>query len=256
MALTGRTIVTDALIDLGVIAAGETPSAKVAQTALSHLSRIVDNWNAQREAVFATQFLTFTFVPGLNPHTIGPSGATWTVATSRPVTIEGATVVLTPGANQVNAPQMRLHDQSAGIPQWFQSLPTPTLATSYPTDGYYDPTWPSGSFYLWPVPSTAYDCQIQIRQVLADYELTTTFSMPPGYRDALTLTLEEESSEAFGKALSGSIIVRAARARARIFANNTGGGVIDTQDYGMPVRRTGKRSTFNYLTGLNNSGRS
>jgi hypothetical protein len=251
MSLTGRTICTDASIELGVTAAGEALPAGVANVLLSQLSRVVDDWNAIREAVFATDFLTFTFTPGLNPHTIGPTGATWTVATQRPVTIEGATVVLTPGANQVNAPQIRMHDASAGIPEWFQSLPTPNITTSYPTDGYYDATWPNGSIYFWPVPSTAYQCQLQVRGILASYTLDTAFSMPPGYRNAMTLTLSEYSAESFGRPLSAGLVSRAFRARARIFGNNTGSGPLDTMDYGMPVRR-GRRSNFNWLTGLRN----
>lgn len=249
MAITGRTIVSEAAQELGAIGTGETLEAELALAMLGILSRLVDNWNADRAAIAATDFLMFVFTPGLNPHTIGPTG-TWTTP-ERPVTIEGATVVLSGvgTANQVNAPRIHLHDQSVGIPRWFQSLPVPNLTTSYPTDGYYDATWPNGSLYLWPVPSTAYHCQVQARQVLATYTLDTVFSMPPGYRDAMTLTLAEGSASLCARPMPDRLPERAAAARARIFANNTGGGRLCTTDAGMSTAH-GMRSNWNYLTGL------
>ena len=127
MAVTARTIIADAAAELNVTASGEILDAADAESLRGVLARLIDNWNAEREAIYATDFLTFTFVPGLNPHTIGPTGA-WVVS-ARPVTIEGATVVLTPGAHQINAPRIRLHDQSVGLPSLFQSV-TRLLSTT------------------------------------------------------------------------------------------------------------------------------
>jgi hypothetical protein len=176
---TGRSIVDSAAAELGVKAQGQSLSPSDAELFLDIFSRIIDDWNAIRDAVFATEFLQFTMVPGTNPHTIGPSSADWDVD-QRPVTIESAVVILSSGPSGVNAPRIRLHDQSVGIPSWFNSQATPNLTTSYPTDGYYDASWPNGSLYLWPVPSTAYGIQLQVRAVLQTYALNTVFSMPPG----------------------------------------------------------------------------
>ena len=248
MALTGRTIVEGAARELGVLGQGQAMSGTMAALFLGNLSDLIDDWNAQREMIYATSFLTFAFTPGLSPHTIGPSTATWTVA-QRPMSIEGAVVATGSGTTQVNAPPMRLHDVAAGIPTWYQSLSSPNIATSYPTDGYYDPTWPNGSFYLWPVPSAAYNCQIQVRGVLTDYALDTAFSMPPGYRSALILTLAEDSAGMFGRPMPQGLSDRALRARALIASNNTGGHRVRTQDAGMPRGGRSRRSNFNYLTG-------
>lgn len=250
MALTGGTIAADAARELAIIGEADTLNTSDAAVLLSQLSMIVDDWNSERDAIFATEFLAFTFVPNLNPHTIGPAGATWTVATQRPVFIESAAVVLSSGANQVNAPLIRMHDTKAGIPQWYMDLSTPNITTAYPTDGYYDPTWPNGSLYLWPVPSTAYECQIQVRQVLTDYTMNTTFTMPPGYRSAMTLTLAENSATAFSRPMPADLPRKALLARARIFANNTGANRISTYEAGMARRGGRRRSNFNYLTGM------
>lgn len=248
MPLTGRTICTEAAQELGVIAAGDTLQQPMASMFLSQLARLVDDWNANRAMIFATDFLTFTFTPGLNPHTIGPTG-TW-VVDERPVQIEAAVVVLSSGVTGVNAPQIRIHDQNVGIPTWFSSLTTPNIQTSYPTDAYYNATWPNGSFYLWPVPATAYDCQIQVRMPLGSFTLDTVFSMPQGYRSAMTLTLAENASSLFPNTLTAKLERRAVDARNAIAANNTGGGALSTQDPGMPSQRPRKRSNWHFLSGL------
>lgn len=253
MAYTGRTLINGAARELNVLVAGEELAATDAEVFLDVLARIIDDWNAEREAIYATEFLQFMFTPNLNPHTIGPTGV-WTVA-QRPVTIEGATVILSTGPSGVNAPAIYMHDQSAGIPAFFQNLSTPNLTTSYPTDGYYDATWPNGSLYLYPVPATAYGCQIQVRAVLTPYTIDTAFSMPPGYRSALTLTLAEQTAGIFGRPMPETLMGRAAIARARIFGNNTGARQLVTQDAGMPRVRRGTRSNWNWLIGANNGRR-
>lgn len=255
MADTGRSLCEEAAQELSVTGSG-TPvlPGYLATLFLARLNRIVNDWNAERAMIFATDFPTFTFVPGLNPHTIGPTG-TWTVP-QRPVVLEGATVVLTPGPNQVNAPGINLHDQASGFPLWNQSIAMPNIQTSYPTDGYYDATWPNGSFYLWPVPGTAYDCQIQVRSVLGSFGFDTVFSMPPGYKTALVLTLSESAAPMMGLPEAPPGTQKAAvAARARIMANNTGSGPIATQDAGMP-RQRGTRSNWNWIVGTTTGSRS
>jgi hypothetical protein len=242
-AVTMREICTDALLDIGAISAGEAMGPDLAEYVIGMANRLLDKWNAERAAVYAVSFLPFTFTPTLNPHTLGPSGATWTLA-QRPVTLDGLIINL---GNGVNAPSVNLDHDAA----WYQNLSTPLLTTSYPTDGYYDPTWPNGSLYLWPVPSTAYAVQVLVRTVLSHVSLLSVFDLPPGYREALTLTLEEMlcSTRAFGPMMDG-LPGRAASARAVVWANNSSAPPLATQDAGMPSNVGPNRSNFNYLTGF------
>lgn len=241
MATTARTICTDAALELQVLSQGEDLSAGDAAYLFSNFTELVDQWNAIRPAVFAVSFLEFTLVPSLNPHTIGPTGATWTVA-QRPETIDGMIVEL---GNGVNAPAVNLdHDAD-----WYQNLSNPTITTSYPTDGYYDPTWPNGSLYLWPIPSTGYSVQVLLRNILGPYTLDTPFSMPPGYRAAMTLTLAETSARPFGKQVTADLKADAAYARSVIFGNNDVTPTLQTADAGLGTQ-TSTRSNWNWYTGF------
>ena len=238
--VTARTICTDALSEVGIIAPQDTPGNTLAQFTLGKLNRLIDNWNAQREAVYAIDFLPFTLVPNLAPHTIGPSG-TFTVA-QRPVSIEGINLILNTVAPNINI-SITLRDS-----QWWLRQTIPTLAIPYPTDCYYDPSWPNGTLNFWPIPQIAYGVEIEVRTVLAAVTLDSVFSMPPGYRDAITLTLAEDVAGPNGREVPPIVSAKAQQARARIFANNVEVPRLQTQDAGMPGSG-GRRSAWNYYIG-------
>jgi hypothetical protein len=238
--MTTRDLLTDSLHELNVLAAGESLSASDAALMLGKLNRLLDNWNAERAAVYVDRFDSYTLVPSLSPHTIGPTGATFTV-TQRPVKIDGANLVLNTSTPDVRTP-ICIRDAA-----WYQELSVPDLTGSIPTDVYYEPAWPNGRLFFWPIPTTAYDVELQTRIVLASLELDTVFSMPPGYQDAITLTLAEQVARSFGAVITEDLRFDARNARARIFANNDETPRL-TSD--APESASNGRPSFNYLTGL------
>jgi hypothetical protein len=252
--VTIREVCQTALLETGVIAAGETMGADAGTVVLGKLRRIFNNFNAERRAVYATAFVTNTLTPSLSPHTIGPTGATWTV-TQRPVSVDGASLILpgSGGAPDVNLPIV-MRDSV-----WWNARTVPALETSVPTDLYYQPDWPNGKLFFWPVPTTAYDVQLMIRVVLDDaVVLNDTFSLPPGYQDAITRTLEESICDDGSYGVPESVMVRikaaAKLAKARIFSNNEEPTRIQTADAGMQTSNR-LRPTYNYLSGNWISGR-
>lgn len=227
MQISVNQILTDALSELNVIDAGNTPDAGDALFALGKFNQILDNWNAERGMVYADTFPQYTITPSLNPHTIGPSSATW-AASERPVSIEGANVVLNSTAPY---PYIPIRKRDA---QWWQLQPAPTVTSTIPTDFYYDPTMINGSIYFFPVPTTAYLVQLWIRVLLAQVTQFQTIDIPQGYRNALMLTLAEDLSGPFRKTWTPLQQNKAQMARARIFSNNVVVPVLVTSDAGMP----------------------
>lgn len=236
---TVRQIVVDAMLEIGAIAAGEALSADDGAYALSKFNRLIDNWNAERAAVYNVSFATYTLTPSLSPHTIGPTGTF--VVDQRPVSVEGANIILNNVSPTVKSP-LHLRDD-----QWWLNQRVPGISTTLPTDLYYSPDWPNGSLWLWPIPTVAYGLELETRVLLANVVLTDTVSLPPGYRDALTLTLAEDLATPYGRALPPALPALAMRARARIFANNDIPPRLVTWDSGMP--QSNLRPDFNYRTG-------
>lgn len=214
--LTGRETVTTALQTLNVVMANELVSDPDATTAVLWLNLLFDGWNAVRSKVWAALFEEFTLVPSLSPHTIGPTGATFTTD-QRPVSIDGCALILNNVSPIVKPFPMVIHKN----PQWWSLQSTPTIETATPTDLYYQPDWPNGKLYFWPVPNVAYDVQLMTRHVLdSAVTLDTSLTYPPGYAEAVILTLTEKLAVPFGRSVPPEVTVQAREARTRIDANN------------------------------------
>lgn len=237
MPYTTLDLLTETYQDLTILAVGQTLDADQSAFGLLKLARLFDNWNAERAGVYANRFITDTLVSGLNPHTIGPDTATFTVA-QRPVTVDGVSLVLPSSADVF----LGLNPRNAA---WYSSLTVPGIETDIPTDFYYNPTWPNGEIWLYPVPDADYDVRLLTRVVLADLALSDTVSLPPGYRDAIILTLGEMIALTYPPAVPSP--EAAAAARARIFANNDVLPTLETADAGLTAR--GGRF-FNWRSGL------
>jgi hypothetical protein len=90
-------IIRGAFRALGVLAAGETPSAAEEADALTILNDMLDSWANERLAVFQTVRTAYTLTPSLNPHTIGHSGH---LHVTRPVRVDRASVIQASGAQR------------------------------------------------------------------------------------------------------------------------------------------------------------
>lgn len=240
--MTVQDILTAALVEINACDAGGTPQAEVNDLALQKFNMIVDDWNSERCAVYHEEFLAFTIIPNQAVCTLGPDSADYTV-TQRPVTIDGANVIL----NNV-VPNVKTPLEVVRYPWWLtQSVPATT--TELPNFLYYEPKFPNGDIRLWPLPTVAYGLELMVRQVLAELAAAADFEMPPGYRTAMILTLAENLSGPLRKPWTPKQDAHARKARARIFANNDLTPHIATQDAGMPRGGIKPRPYFNWETG-------
>jgi hypothetical protein len=239
VSLTAGQLITNALLELGAYAQGETPSAEDMAYGLSKLNRLLDQWNARRLYVYSIGFNTYNLTANVQIYLIGPTGAF--VVVQRPVEIIAANIVLTNTSPTTRTP-MNIRDDA-----WWANQRVRSVTSTVPTDLYYSPDWPNGSIILWPIPSAAYQLEIETWGLLGQMTNTaSTFSLPPGYEEAVTLTLAEVMAPAFGLQVSSGIASQAMRARATIQSLNSAPPRIRTADPAMPGPG---RNGFNYLTG-------
>lgn len=234
LAVTILDIVSDALIEIGVINAVDPPSGEDAEYCVRKLNSILDDWNGERNAVYADTITTYALTPSLQPHTIGPTGTF--VVVSRPETIDGMSLVR-------SGTRTPIYVRDAA---WWMGVIDHTWTTELPTDAYYEPAWPNGKLWLWGIPSSAASVEVRTRVVLTQVLVTDTFYMPPGYRSALTLTLAEALAAPFKQPLSPETQRQASKARARLFGTHSVIPRLCTMDPGMP---SGRGSTFDYRSG-------
>jgi hypothetical protein len=234
--MTGQTICDNIVQKLGVYAPGDTTSVADSTYVLGQINLLFDSWNAEFGDVYASDLSTFTVTPGLQPHTIGASGATWTAA--RPVSIESANLII----SDIRYPiTMRDID-------WWMNVRLPTFSTTISYNLNYRATFPNGSCYFWPIPSAAYQVELNMRLVLASIALNTTFTMPPGYQEAVETTVAERVCvNPFGKPLSSDLQRQATQARQRVFTANAPVPRLNTRDEGISG---GTPGYFDYQVGI------
>lgn len=244
--MTYADLLRDALLEIAVIDPIDPIPPDLFSLALTRFNGILNQRNASQLSVYAVTFPTFTTTSGLSPHTIGPTGATWTV-TQRPVAILGANQQSGSGVTLTNIGPLTPRDRA-----WWLGQGSPNVQSGVPTDFYYEPTWPNGSVYLWPVPNAAYTVQLETRIVLsevAEADVATDFSMPPGYQRDLTLSLAEDLAGALSVPVSGALQVKAMQARSLVESNNNPPIRIATRQAGMPGGGVSGGGGFNWRTG-------
>lgn len=225
-------LINDILREIRVLSAVDPALPQDAEYVLRKINRTLDNWNADIRLAYAEVLSTFTLTPALQPHTIGPTGTI--VQAQRPVSLQGASL-------NVSGSWIPIDVRDA---TWWLEQPNKTMTSDIPSVVYYEPEWPNGSLYFWPVPSSANQVALLMRQVLAQLTIGTTVTFPPGYLDALILNVGFECVGPFKVDMPTRLEERAREALARIMANNIESPPLETRDFGIP----GAGGGFDYRT--------
>jgi hypothetical protein len=85
---TAGDIIKGSLRLIGQLAEGEEPSADTAQDSLASMNQMIESWNTERLAVYATQTQVFNWPVGVASRTLGPTGD---FVGQRPVQVDAAT---------------------------------------------------------------------------------------------------------------------------------------------------------------------
>ena len=228
------TMLANALMEIGVLAQGETASANDAAFALSKCNRMLSSWNTRRLYCYYYSQAAYTLPVSSSSYTIGRSGAQ--LVADRPVKILAANM-LSGGTTRYPLSVLSVEDSrittvsvtSSTIPEWL----------------YYQATYPNGTIWLSPYPTDLSNLLelFTMAQLSAFTSTADAISLPPGYEDAITYSLAESMCPAYGRQLSGELAMLASKARNNIQSLNA---VPRTMATDIP---SGGDSTFDYLTG-------
>lgn len=190
MSVTARSTITGAMKLLGVISPVEALAPEDAADGLIMLNNIIDAWNLESLFIYTVNETVVTFAGA--SATIGPA---MTINVTRPVSIDSAFY----RKSGIDYP-LRVIDAAE-----YNSIGQKTLSSEYPEVIYYDGNSPTGTVYVWPVPSsTAY--HIQLASQLSEFAtLDTVYTLPQGYRKALMYTLAPELAPMFKRNVPPSV---------------------------------------------------
>jgi hypothetical protein len=186
--MTGLDLITDALILTGALAQGETPGANDAADAFRRLNRMVSLWKNQRLTCYVVEENVYPLVGSQQEYTIGPGGD---FDQFRPQWLSYCDLIL---AN--TSPVVSIKVNIITVKDWsFQSVKAQT--STQPTQVYYYTQFPQtgadaglGKLIFWPTPTHVNSVRLYCpRGIDAFADLSTDYSFPPGYEDALEYNL-------------------------------------------------------------------
>ncbi len=227
-----------ALKEIRAARAGDVIQPSDQDDALAVFNELLEALSGTSRALFAVTFPTFNLIANHQPHTIGPGGDF--NVTRRPVSILSGSLWI---STTIKMP-LWFHDRT-----WWSQIMAPKIAVTVPGDAYYEPEWPLGKFYFWPIESSALQVELQLRTELLNVVATDTLDLPQGYQQALRLTLAELLAPMFGQTVSASTAQKAREARAQVWGNNDRIPNLRTRDGGMPGGHGGGHGGYDHFTG-------
>ena len=202
---TAQTIIDRALRLIGAIASGESPTTAESNDGLTALNAMISSWQTEKLNVYAFVDTSFNLAAADNSYTVGPAGNF--ALTPRPQKIEQVFVT----ANGINY-EVELIDYE----KW-NRIPDQTSDSDIPVCAYYEPTLPTGTLKLWPVPNTVYALHLITWTSLSELAaLSTTITLPQGYERALAYNLALEIASEYEKQASPSVQAIAVESKAVI----------------------------------------
>lgn len=209
-------LATDSLVDIGVLARGETPTADQANAALRAANEMIDEWATQDLFLYSDPRSTFTITANDGEYTVGSGG---NVNVARPVAadqIDAINLIDTTADPDLELPLRKLSNA-----EW-QATPQKAATAAFPTSWFYDPTHPLGTLFLLPVPtSSSLQGAIYAPSHVVEFAaLTTTISLPPGYRMMIRKGLALQMAPGFGREVGGLLAKQAAEAIASVKRRN------------------------------------
>jgi len=185
---TVNDICMDALRECGQIGVGQTALAQDLNDAWARLQWMLQQWNKKRWLVYH-DVIKLLVSSGSVTYTVGPGGQIDTGAnTQRPDKIEAAFL------RQITQSQPNQIDYPLDLLQSMEDYSKIALKqlSSFPGMAFYDPSFPLGTLYTWPVPqANIYSVGIVIKDFVQSYYATsaTVFNLPAEYYPAMMYNL-------------------------------------------------------------------
>ena len=206
--MTSLQLIESSLRICGAIAAGVSPSEGEQADGLEALNMIISDLISDRLMVYGITQFNNALTVAKATYTIGSGG---NMDTTRPDWIDGATV------RDSGDYDYRIEIIDAKRYRDIIDKTTP----GRPRLLYYDPDYPKGTIFLYPVPDVAYTLYLDNIITLTELEgLTTTISFPKPYERYFKWELACELAPEFGQQISPSWERRATKAKDRIISMN------------------------------------
>lgn len=203
---TALDLITSAAVKLGAIESGEPLTAQEGTDSFNVLNSMLDFWAIDKLMVYQIVQNEHTWPAATASRTIG-TGGNFNVI--RPNRIEEGTY-FRDGTTDYPVTIVRNREV-------YDSLPSKTDQGSFPEILFYDPAYPLGILYVYPVPSGSLSLFLNSWQVLQNFaSLTTDLSLPLGYQWTIEHNLAVALEPVFDLTVPDSVLKEAKKSKAAI----------------------------------------
>lgn len=233
-----RSIITDALTEIGAYAQGEDVSPADGALGLTRLQNQIDSWQADRLTLSIQAAVPISWPPSTSTQTIGPGG---NVNVQRPVFINGMNYVI-PGSSPPVESYMAQLD-----PDQYAQLTIKALQSALPQQFFYQTSVDSvlGTLFIWPQPTQSITLMMYTPQAVGvPATLDSILLGPPGYQEAFMYQLALRLCTPFGKAVPPLLPKMAQDAMATMKRPNVDPGLLGVDAALIP----GVAGGYNILT--------
>jgi hypothetical protein len=181
-----QTLLRNALEDAGIIGIDESPEQPIINRALRQANWLIAQWARKRWLCYRIQDYSFVSTGALT-YAVG-AGQPVNIS-PRPDRLEYAFLRFLNGAASGNLPVDIKLDIISSHEDY--SLITVKTVGTLPWRVFYDPAWPNGLLFPWPVPqATLYEIHVGFKVVLPRFvSLQQSVAFPPEYEAALNWCL-------------------------------------------------------------------
>ena len=222
MAYTALNLITDVLLDMGVIADQETPTASQSVGALVKLNDLIESWNLDPQKLYGATEYIIPFVANKATYTIGIGGD---LNVPRPNGTYAAFVRNTTAipSQQQDIPITVLTDQ-----QW-ADIPVKGMTGTFPYAVWFNMTNPLITAHVTPVPTGSnYSLVFWDANDNATLALNTVLDLPPGYKRAMKYGLFIELAAGYQIPVPASIAGLAMSSKMAIDRQNLSINTLET----------------------------
>ena len=231
-----QTLLTNALVDAGIAGIDEEIEQPVINRALRQANWLLAQWSRKRWLVYRIQDYSFVATGALN-YTVG-AGQTINI-NPRPDRLEYAFLrfVQTSNALPVDIPISIIQSHED-----YSRITVKTVGT-LPWRIFYDPIWPVGLLFPWPVPQASiYEIHVGFKVVLPRFaNLQQQITFPPEYEAALNWCLARRLRATYQMPADDTINSLARDALNAIRLANQQVGVLR-----MPAYLRGRNKAYSY----------
>lgn len=204
---TGRSLVTTALTEAGVLTGGETPTSQEVVDGLATLNRMLSSWSNESLMIYARVLENFPLQGGVREYTIGPAA---TFNTVRPMHIIDAFV----RQDTIDYPVDIIPDEAYDNIAFKSNQSIPEVLN-------YSAGYPTALIRLYPNPIASLTLYIRSEKQLAEITLNDDISLPPGWEDALVYNLAVRLKPSYGLPADPVLIELALNAKVNLETNTS-----------------------------------